>query len=306
MAKRILALIAAVAMVAGALAYRSSRQPDGDGGSGAGRSASGAIVCAEELGPVCDVLGGDVVIEPTAMTFSRLVLSRSAAEAGVAGWLVAGPWPAMVDDERSRSGSRPQMFGPNSRGLAAAPIVAVARKGQLPPPCAPEVTWKCLGDAAQQPAFRIGGDSARTPGGLFLRAAALSGFLGKSDFATNDLEEQPDARTWLENLNLRLLAAPGFGAGSLESFLLQQGSASVFVTGGAGVGAIGGNVSVEVKTPTPIATIAVTYTPTTQGGRSIDEKKVAGALGRAGWKVQPNAKTEGLPSPGVLLALRTS
>ena len=41
-------------------------------------------------------------------------------------------------------------------------------------------------------------------------------------------DEQPDARTWLGNLNQVGRKAPGFGAGSLESFRLQRGSASVY------------------------------------------------------------------------------
>jgi hypothetical protein len=198
------------------------------------------------------------------------------------------------------------LFETRGTGLARAPIVAVNRKGQLPAGCGADVTWRCLGDAAQQPAFRIGGDPAGTSTGLFLRAGALSGFFDRSDWATNDLTEQPDAQPWFDNLNLRLAAAAGFGARSLETFLLQQGSASVFLTGGAEASGIGGNVSFEIHTPVPAVTIAVAYTPAARGGREIDAGAVTTALRAGGWSLQPNATTEGLPSPGVLLALRES
>lgn len=307
---RFLALLAAVGMIVGAFVYRYGVPGGGDGSDGGdgdgGSVAAGKLVCAAELGDaVCAALGADVVVEPAGATADRLIAVRSAAEAEIAGWLAPGPWPAMVDDARARS-SKPTLFAKSGEGLATAPLVAVVRKSQAPATCTADVTWRCLGDAAQPTTFRIGADAPGTSTGLFIRAAAVSGFFGNTDWATNDLDEQPDARSWLDNLNQRLAQAPGFGAGSLESFRLQRGSAAVYLSGGAAANSQAGNVDFDVRIPTPAVTIAVAYTPAARGGRDVDTERLAEPLRSAGWKVQSNAKTQGLPSPGVLLALRSS
>ncbi|HUP84259.1 MAG TPA: hypothetical protein VM143_01205 [Acidimicrobiales bacterium] len=306
MIARILAFVAAVAMVFGAVVYRYG-MPGGPGGApddSGGGTQTALVVCAAELGAVCDAVPA-AVVEPAVDTADRLIAARNAGDAGVAGWLAPGPWPAMVDDARTRT-SRARLFASKGTGLAAAPIVAVARRGQLPAACTAEVTWKCLGDAAAQTSYGIGGDRPDTSGGLLLRAAALSGFFGNAEWATNDLEDNADAQTWIANLDARLAAAPGFGAPSLDDFLVKPGTVKVFVTVGAAAAGIGGNVSFEVRTPTPAATVAVSYTASARGGRQIDLEPVDTALRAAGWKVQRNAQTEGLPSPGVLLALQRS
>jgi hypothetical protein len=239
------------------------------------------------------------------VTADRLIKVRSAAEADVAGWLAPGPWPAMVDDARTRS-SKSALIAKSATGLASAPLVAVIRKPSAHSACTADVTWKCLGDAAQPTTFRIGADAPTTSSGLFIRAAAVSGFFGSTNWAINDLDEQPEARGWLDNLNQRLAQAPGFGAGSLESFRLQRGSAAVYLSGGAAANSQSGNVDFDVRIPTPAVTVAVTFTPAERGARDVDTGPLRDPLRAAGWKVQSGAKTEGLPSPGVLLALRSS
>jgi hypothetical protein len=284
-------------MVFGAFVYRYG-MPGGDGtdgGGGAGGPA--AVVCAEELGSACDAVPGDVVVEPAAVTAKRLIVARGPDDAEIGGWIAPGPWPAMVDAARR---GKPALFG-RAQPLASTTLVAVARKGQLPTGCAP-VTWKCLGDAAQDPAFRIGADPATTPIGLFTRAAALGGFFGRPDFATNDLDEQPDARSWYDNLNARLAAAAGFGAGSIERFTQVQGSARVYLTTDAAARSLRGNAQFEVVAPTATARVVTAFTPAADGGRRLDTGPVTAALTVAGWTTQGTAD-EGLPSPGVLLAL---
>jgi hypothetical protein len=130
----------------------------------------------------------------------------------------------------------------------------------------------------------------------------LSGYFGRSDYAINDVEEQPDAQAWFDNLNLRLADAPGFGADSLQGFILKRGSANVFLTLGSVAGAQV-NPEFEVQTPEPPAALAVAYTATKEGD-DLDTDEVTNALKLAGWTVGPNPSTKGLPSPGVLLALR--
>jgi hypothetical protein len=269
------------------------------------------VVCAAELGGgVCDAVdadGREVVVEPAADTAKRLIAARGFADAKVAGWLAPGPWPAMVDDARARA-SKAKLFASKGRGLASTPLVAVSRKGQVPAGCDPAATtWRCLGDAAQQSSVRIGADPASSSSRLFLRAAALNGLFGNASWATNDLdappEGTPDPRTWLGNLDRRFTDAAGFGARSLDSFVLQQGSATHFLTTGAEAADAPAD-RFDTRTPSPAATIAAVYTAAAQGGHQIDTDKVGKALAESGWSVKPDAKTEGLPSPGVLLALQ--
>lgn len=302
MAKRLLALVAAVGMVAGAFVYRYG-VPGGDGTGGrAGAGARGStLYCAAELGPVCDEVPA-ATVEPAAETAEKLMSVRDTAEADLAGWIAPGPWPAMVDEGRALKSRRP-LFSHDAAALATTTLVAVIRAGEVPTGCTP-VTWRCLGDAAQDPEFRIGADRLATPAGLFVRAAALGGFLGTTDYATNDLDEQPDARPWFDNLNNRLAAAANFGARSLNSFVLQQGSAQVYLTTAAAAAGLRGDTRFLIEAPAEIVRVVAAFTPAAIGGGRIDARAVSKALADAGWdEAKSGAEGEGLPSPGVLLAL---
>jgi hypothetical protein len=300
---RILAVIGALGMVFGAYVYRYG-MPGGGGDGGGGRNggdATAALVCAAELGDqVCDAAGADVTIEPVMTTAKRLIASSSGDVRTT--WVVPSPWPEMVDEARARA-SKPALFEKGPERLATTPLVVVARKGQLPAECPRPVTWRCLGDAGQSPTYRVAGEPTTSSYGLFARAAALGGFFGNLDYATNDLDEQPDARTWLENLNRNLAASAGFGARSLESFVSQRGTASVFLTTTAAARDLRNAPDFEVATPTaPVLVGAVYARPAGTDG------KVPGALRPAldavGWEpVTGRGGSAGLPSPGVLLAL---
>lgn len=302
MVARVLAVLAALGMIGGAFAYRYGLPGSDDGGAGGG-DRGGAVYCAAELGPVCDGLGGRAVTEPAAKTAATLIGARDAGQAGIGGWLAPGPWPAMVDDAR-KLGSKAPIFSARGETLASTDLAAVARKGQFPDGCAP-LTWKCLGDAAQNPEFKIGADPATDAVGLFVRAAAVGGFLGRSDFATNDLDDPQDARSWLDNLDRRLDSAAAFGAGSLEDFAIKQGSARVYLTTAAAAGkVVGGSPQFEVAAPATVVRITAAYTPAVSSPAGIDTDRVRGSLREAGWeKAEPDATGAGLPSPGVLLAL---
>jgi hypothetical protein len=294
MAKRLLALVAAAAMVVGAVVYRSSR----DSTASTAPPIAAEVVCASELGPVCDSLPG-ATVEPAAVTADRLLPARTAAESGVAAWLAPGPWAAMVDAGRS---SAPKLFTGRSEALAHTSLVAVVRKGQAPSTCgAGPASWKCIGDAAQNQGFRIGADPARSAIGLLVRAAALTGFIGSTQFGSNDIEGPPG--DWLANLDARLAAAPSLGAGSLADFLLKPGSASVFLSAGAAA-AGAPPAGFDVVTPVPAASIEAVLARTGGNRGNVSVAEVTSALGRAKWEPGPMPGNGGLPSAGVLLALR--
>lgn len=299
MASRILAVIAAVAMIAGAYVYRYGA-PGSDGGDAGGSGdAAGAVVCASELGTVCDALDG-ATIEPATVTADRLAGARSVAEAGVAAWVSPGPWPAMVDAVRP---SQPPLFG-DGEVLGHAALVIATRVAQPIAGCPDAITWRCLGDAAQDPSFRLAADRDSTPSGLFARAAALGGFLGTTDYATNDLDEVPEASGWLANVDRTLDRAGSFGAGSLSQFVITPGAAQGYITTSSNIGPAAARQDIALVAPTPPATVAVVVARATGVDVDIDERALRDALETNGWTVQPPPADDGLPSPGVLVALR--
>lgn len=301
MIARLLALVAALGMVAGAFVYRYGL-PGGDGDRTDVAATRAPIVCASELGDdVCNALGDAVTIEPAPVTAKRLLAARNQGDARISGWLAPGPWVDMVEGGRALA-AKPSLFALRGERVAVSStsLVAVTRNGQVIAGCDP-TGWKCLGDAAQDPTFRLAGDALSSATGVFLRAAALGGYFGRTGYATNDLDEDVGARPWLDNLNSRLAAAPRFGAGSLRSFVLQQGSARAYLTTAAAARDLPG---FDVRAPAPVVKIVVAFTPTLNRGRPIDAATVRKALRAAGWTdAQPKAEDEGLPSPGVLLAL---
>lgn len=301
MIKRLLAFVVAIAMVGGAFAFRSSREDAGravDGGSTG--EVAGGIYCAAELGPVCSAVPG-AIVEPATVTADRIVKARSASDAEVRAWVTAGPWADIVDAARA---GKPQLFAA-SRPLASTTLVSVTRKGAPPAGCAAPVTWKCIGDAAQQPSFRLAGDPPSDVGHLFIRAAALGGFLATTDYAINDLDEVAGAATWLDNVDGSLDRAPSFGAGSLGAFLATRGAtAQAFLTTDAAVKAAGNLPDFEAAPPNPPAVVGAFVAVATGARAELDEARIREALTAAGWKAAAPPGDDGLPSPGVLVALR--
>jgi hypothetical protein len=292
MAARILAFVAAIAMVGGALAYRAS-QHSGGGGTG---SSIGPVFCAQELGSAC------AAVSRATVDLAGAAADQMTSGGRVGAWITPGPWPAMVDEAR-RLDASPKLFG-TSQTLATTPLVAIVRKGQLPLACTPEVTWKCLAEASQDRRLRMGAPPPDRAEGLFVRAALLGGILGTEDFAINDLNDQPDAVQQFGNVNDRLREARSFGATSVDAFVAQKVAAQLFLSTGVDARDASHSADFEVLIPTPTVTILAAYTPAKRGRASIDTAKVTKALTAAGWKAGPVAGGGGLPSPGVLLALR--
>lgn len=293
MAKRLLALLGAVAMVAGAFAYRS--RGDAPAAGGGGEVAEGAVICAQELGPlVCDALPG-AVVEPAAVTADRLIRAQNVAAADVSAWVTAGPWAEMVDEARA---GRPPLFE-TAPPLATTRLVAVVKRDRLPAACGGRATWKCLGAAATgDPAFLLAADPATGGAGVFLRAALLTGFFDGADYATNDLDLALDL---MGTLDERQRAARARNATDLQRFLIQAPDVPVYLTTEAAVGGVAANAA--VLAPEPVATVGA-YLSVRPGSRDRGRDRVAAALVEARWKASPLPADDGLPSPGVLVALR--
>jgi hypothetical protein len=287
---RLLALVAAAAMVVGAVVVRS-RLDDGGGGNSSSTPASSRMVCGSDLDE--DVCGPRAEIKPEDETAGALIAApdRSAADLGT--WLTIGPWPQMVDVGR-RAANKPRLFT-DTRPAASIELVAVVLR--KPAQCTAEVTWRCLGDGLVAGA-KVGAPARGTGLRLLATAAFAGAYLGRADYASNDVTDDPAATDWLASVDRGIERARAFGATSLADFLAQRVAADVFVTTMADARTAGAPAS-QIVTPTPLVRVT-SYLAAT--GR-FDAGDLADRFQLLQWQVPPRPLV-GLPSPGVLLALR--
>ena len=174
---RLLAVIAALAMVGGALYFvtRDSGGGTGSDGTDPGNDPGGKvrIACIAELESVCKVVAAKhpeiaLTVEDAGTTEAALV------PAGVApydAWITFDPWPGMVDAGRDQKNMRP-WFGTAPTALASTPLVAVMpgdRYAALVKVCGKgTATWTCVATYAGQSwgAFASGSPGADTWGTL--------------------------------------------------------------------------------------------------------------------------------------------
>lgn len=211
MPTRLLALVAAVAMVVGAVALRSRLDQHKQDTAHPLR-----LACMAELNDFCQSLVSqnvEVRVEPAGVTADRLA-KASGDDAGIDGWVTAAPWPAMVDQARATAGL-PALFKGSTALASSTPAMAVLpeRYASLQRVCG-TVTWKCVGDAAGKqtwPAFdpkAVPGavrfavvDPADSAVGLTVLAAASSDYFGgRTNLSTADLDDD-GYQTWLLGLS---------------------------------------------------------------------------------------------------------
>jgi hypothetical protein len=157
--KRIAALAAALALIAGAWLLRD-RVIEGDAAGNDGERPSQSatsIVCISELQSVCstarDELGGDVTwtVADAADTLAQL----TAASPSRSVWITLAPFPDMVAFQRDRAGA-PALDGTTTT-LASSPLALVVRPdrtAELTDACAGDLSWTCVGEqVALRPTF---------------------------------------------------------------------------------------------------------------------------------------------------------
>jgi hypothetical protein len=279
-----------------------------------------------------------LTVEPAGATADRLV--GEDADPGVDGWLVTAPWPELVDLER-RARALPALFTGDRPVLARSPLTlavwkdrAAALGSRCPPPAG--VGWKCLGDAAGTTGWAaVGGrpewgpvkpghaQPASDDVGLLVLGQAVADWFGRVDVSAADLDDDGFQR-WFSGLER---AVPSSSGSPLETML---------VTGPAAFDAAGTTEaeaapllarsarrsSLVLLYPSPMATADVVLAAPGGGGASASLRAVVGggggrrALAAAGWRVPGQARadgvpdtpalpaTSGLPSPGLLDALR--
>ncbi|MDQ4068820.1 MAG: substrate-binding domain-containing protein [Actinomycetota bacterium] len=320
--RRLLALVAAAGMVAGSIAIRS-RLDRGE----EDRSNPVRVVCAAELGAVCDSLrqtAAQVSVEPAGTTADRLGRS-SAEDHGLDGWLVPAPWPQIVDGRRRLQALVP-LFPEVSAPLARSPLVLVVRRmlaESLAPRCGGTVGWKCLGDAAGAGQAKPGhADPAADALGTLVVGQATAAFFERvDDLSTLDLDD-PEFARWFRGLERATppLASGGSPLGEMlgTNFAVYDAVGTIEAEAAPVLAASAVRDRVVLLYPAPMATADVVLAGT--GGNAARRlRNVAGgdttrrALAGAGWRVEgmtrttepPLPSTSGLPSAGFLDTLRS-
>ena len=285
------------------------------------------LVCSFDLGQVCDDLRADypgrveVTVEAAGTTADRLRTLEG--DPGLDGWLVADPWPAIVDEAR-RSSLGP-LFAAGARPLARSPLVIVAwrdRADALAPIC-PEgrVGWKCLGEAAgrlwpDHPEWgevKAGHADAANDGiGLLVLGQATVEWFGRTDLGTFDLDDEGFVR-WFSGLERPMQPS----AGSPLGRMLTLGRAAYDAVGTSEADArivdrAASSQSLAKIYPAAMATadVVLAVTPGERGARLRDivSGTARDVLIETGWKA-PGAvglpDGNGLPSAGLLDSLRS-
>jgi hypothetical protein len=280
----VLAVLAAVVLVVGAVLIRNRIIDGGDGGGGGGGGGDGGVTlaCVTELEEACEALADaeddvEVVVEDAGTTLEKL----TAGDSGYDGWLTFDPWPAVV-----AAGRPAQSLGDQGDGLAAAELlIAVPDNAD---PCGGPVTWRCLGDTAVN-----------------------GGYFGRTDVFTNDFEE-PGFDSWYNNLT-----AADDRDDPLGALLLVYPPTRLYDAVGtdraqfdASVPGSRADGRLDVAEPDPLAAAVVVMAPVAgaDGGERIAElagnDALAEGLADLGWDVG-SSPSANLPDPGVLYALLT-
>lgn len=342
-AARLLAVVVAVGMVVGALAFRS-RLEEADDGPVDGREQAGGqaerILCAADLVSVCDTiataLGGQPSTEPAGVTFDRLTSTGPAAsaEADLDVWITTAPWPAMVDEARSRNGL-PPLFSGVSPPVARSPLVLAVwgdRFTALDARCDP-VTWACVGEVAPGTWADIGGQEGWGPVkpthpapdtsaiGLLVTGQAAASRLGTADFGSRQLETD-EFRSWFRGLEAAVPSFPSSAEQVVDELLRFRGAAvDVVGVAEAQVAATPPDRRREVRVlyadPSMTVDVVLASTGTTSAdalAQDLDAEALD-ALAAAGWRTgrapppaladaPPLTADATLPPAGALEALR--
>jgi hypothetical protein len=340
--KRVLAVVAAVLMITGAVLIRS--RLDADESAAELEASKATVVCASELAAVCDQVRREhpeltITVEEASATADRLSQASFSRDATpIDAWLVPEPFPAMVDENRSFAGLDP-LFDEASPVLARSPLTLTVwndRLEKLRSACGGDPTWACIGDEAGQPWADLGGqqgwgnvkpglpDPTTSAFGLLVLSQASAQELGRTDFASNDLQD-PGYQTWLSQLKDSIRPAPPTTSGAALGQMLSQGKGTYDLAGSAesesrDVPGSRYNTELTVLYPSPMITADVVLVPlrgAASGGHArevFESDTTAAALATDGWRVpgQPPAPgvrsdplpdTDGLPKPGAVQAL---
>lgn len=331
--KRLLAVVAAVAMIGGAWWVRQNVIAGDDSPGG---DENLRLVCGPDLADVCHALAEtddsiSVRVEPEAATAAALTRPDKSGTPPFDAWLTVGPWPAMVAEERTRLNIDGQVLATPTEVLARSPVTLVGRSDRveaLNAACGGTATWSCLGEQSGTPWAAAGGNASwgtvkaglappDTGAGLVALDQAVADRTGRTDWDALDLDE---ATPWLG----QLVGAATVTDDPLNVLLTRPGSFSFAAPLEQRSGPeIAGDRRPGFSSlyPEPVVTADVTLSaPTGADSNDVLERlgadRLREALATHGWRVrgEPSAPgvgggpklpaSSGLASPGSLEALR--
>jgi hypothetical protein len=317
--RSVLALLVALAMVAGALYVRS--RGDGGGIPVITRDEPLTVVCATDLADVCRLLPEDGVTVQTQDAAATADALTQSPPPDIDGWLVTAPWPAIVDDRRARAGV-PPLFGDVGAPVGRSPVVIAMwqdRAKVLTDGCDRDI-FDCLGAAAAGNWVDIGGearwgpvkvahaDPSRSGVGLNVIGAATASRLGKLDFNRADLDSDGflDWFSRLERAVPQNMGAGGNLVGDMVAFGRSQYDAVGAVEAHAAPvlqrsGARGAEV--RLFYPQPLVTVDVVLAPLQRSAdrvRQVVGSAAPAVLAEAGWRVEGQQPATGVPSEPAL------
>jgi hypothetical protein len=330
-AKRVLAVVVALALIGGAFGIRALLDGNGGGGGGSDGPPDRALrlLCASELG-ACDALAGsdlgiDVTIAPAGVSADELSRSNP-GDLPYDGWLTLGREAEIVRDARERTGL-PRIVGSPSPPIGRSPLVLAIWKDRadvLAARCGgKQLDWKCIGDVAGAPWSSIGGSAAwgtvkpghadpATDGiGLLVIGQAATQYFGRTDLSRDDYADD-GFLDWFGRLERSIRFDPGSAFGRM----LVGGPAIYDVVGtteaeaGPLLAAASADRRAQLRLlyPAPVASADVVYAPITGGSGGDDLRDLLtgddgrAALARAGWRVDGEPRAKGVRSTPVLPA----
>src|SRR3954447_997813 len=214
---KLLAVVAAVVMIGGALWIRSRGGDDGTGSSGSDSGRTFRVVCGAELDTICNRprrYGIDAEVEEAGTTADALTQGVPGYDA----WITFAPWPEMVGVVRQQAQQDTPVFD-HVAPIASSDLVLLLADKALSSSCG----WDCVVDASGQQQ-EIGIPSKDSGLGPQLIANAFSSHLGKITFSRADIEA-PANKAWLDQL---LAFAP---ASDAERRMATQGPAAYIAAG---------------------------------------------------------------------------
>lgn len=334
MPTRLLAAVAAVAMVVGAVFVRGrldQRKED--------KQVTPVLHCVSELIDLCRDISNrspeiNVIISPAGKSIE--MLTAAGGDKGFDGWITIEPWAVMADALRAQR-SLPAHFAPERVDLGRTPVglaVWPDRKAAMEGFCKGVLTWKCLGQVAAKGQWSSVGGGARPEWGpikinlaeagdyavglTVLAAATQDYFGGRTDLSTLDLEDA-GYQEWLSGLKKATPVTPRrFGEVLATGVSIADAHAS---TEAEILGPLQGyarSPKPDLIYPSPVMTadlvLATVPGRTGERLREIVGDDVRDDVAEAGWRVtgkddpkgatQPLPRVNGLPDAGLLIALR--
>lgn len=301
MAKRVLAVIGAVALVLVAIVVRGLIDDDrgGSGGSDGAPPEDDVLVlaCDKELVEVCEAVDGARVVEQSSAETSAVIVEGGADD--IDAWVTTDVWLEVTAGRTERS------LGTAER-LARSPVVVGVvrdRSEAVEALCDGASLWRCLGDNAGRPWSELGGratwgpllvgmPAADSAVGLSVLSAAAIGYFESSDFVRNDFDTNVGFGSWLSRLTD---ASEDADPDPLETMVTRAGSYSAAAGLRSRLEDLSTSRPLEALEPSPPvdSTLVILDLPGGSEGPSPDAMREA--LTAAGWSAVDG-------SPGRVLA----